>query len=72
MWSGTGGIANKASSTTRYIAGEASGTQYLYRDTFNAVNTVIVDDPIDGDNGTVRDGDETRPFNAGIYYCIKN
>ena len=25
----------------------------------------------DGTNGTPRTGDETRPFNAGILYCIK-
>ena len=25
----------------------------------------------DGTNGTPRSGDETRPFNAGILYCIK-
>ena len=23
------------------------------------------------DDGTPRDGDETRPFNAGVNYCIK-
>jgi hypothetical protein len=25
----------------------------------------------DGTNGTPRAGDETRPFNAGVKYCIK-
>ena len=25
----------------------------------------------DGTNGTPRSGDETRPFNAGVKYCIK-
>ena len=32
----------------------------------------IVGNPsTDGTNGTPRTGDETRPFNAGILYCIK-
>tara|TARA_R100001509_G_C4748211_1_gene175439 strand:+ start:81 stop:593 length:513 start_codon:yes stop_codon:yes gene_type:complete len=36
------------------------------------VITGRVFDPItDGTNGTPRTGDETRPFNAGVKYCIK-
>lgn len=31
----------------------------------------IVKDPTDGDNGTVRTGDETRGFAAGVIWCIK-
>lgn len=31
----------------------------------------VFDPKTDGTNGTPRTGDETRPFNAGINYCIK-
>lgn len=31
----------------------------------------VKDAKTDGTNGTPRTGDETRPFNAGINYCIK-
>lgn len=31
----------------------------------------VFDPKTDGSNGTPRTGDETRPFNAGIQYCIK-
>ena len=35
--------------------------------TLNVYPTIVTD----GTNGTPRTGDETRPFNAGILYCIK-
>lgn len=35
--------------------------------TLNVYPTIVTD----GVNGTPRTGDETRPFNAGILYCIK-
>lgn len=31
----------------------------------------VGDPKTDGTNGTPRTGDETRPFNAGVMYCIK-
>ena len=31
----------------------------------------VLDPKTDGTNGTPRTGDETRPFNAGVMYCIK-
>lgn len=31
----------------------------------------VFDPKTDGTNGTPRTGDETRPFNAGVMYCIK-
>ena len=31
----------------------------------------VGDPKTDGTNGTPRTGDETRPFNAGVLYCIK-
>jgi microcystin-dependent protein len=39
--------------------------------TTNSQNDRIGDPMTDGSNGTPRAGDETRPFNAGVKYCIK-
>jgi len=33
--------------------------------------TIVTDAVTDTTNGTPRTGDETRPFNAGVLYCIK-
>ena len=39
---------------------------------YNTANSGGVGDPAsDGTHGTIRSGDETRPFNAGVKYCIK-
>tara|TARA_Y100001938_G_scaffold121066_1_gene168352 strand:+ start:704 stop:1804 length:1101 start_codon:yes stop_codon:yes gene_type:complete len=35
------------------------------------INGRVFDPITDGSNGTPRTGDETRPFNAGVKYCIK-
>lgn len=41
-------------------------------DTLSDVTEQLVQEPTnDGTNGAPRSGDETRPFNAGILYCIK-
>jgi hypothetical protein len=44
----------------------------MYRNDSNGSFTSMVGDPVaDSSNGTPRTGDETRPFNAGVKYCIK-
>tara|TARA_A200000113_G_scaffold200595_1_gene193888 strand:+ start:433 stop:969 length:537 start_codon:yes stop_codon:yes gene_type:complete len=55
-----------------------SNTPFINVDKTNAgadgtgvVNGRIFDPITDGSNGTPRVGDETRPFNAGVLYCIK-
>jgi microcystin-dependent protein len=69
---GTGRAANAASAAGSFLAGEASDTSYMYRNDSNGSFTSMVGDPVaDSSNGTPRTGDETRPFNAGVKYCIK-
>ena len=73
MNSGAGRAGNAESSVNTYIAGEASTTAYTWRTDSNANNTAVIKAEIEdaSSNGTPRTGDETRPFNAGVKYCIK-
>lgn len=52
-------------------SGDGAGYGLLNQNAFtvtdNRTGTIVTD----GSNGTPRTGDETRPFNAGILYCIK-
>lgn len=54
-------------------AGNAGGNKGLMKsDDNDGSNSAHFDSIVsDGTNGTPRVGDETRPFNAGILYCIK-
>ncbi len=54
--------------------GSSGATDWLLRG--NAVgssgSSFMENNPVtDGTNGNPRYGDETRPFNAGVKYCIK-
>ena len=44
-----------------------AGLENSHGNDFSTYATIYTD----GTNGTPRTGDETRPFNAGILYCIK-
>ena len=53
--------------------GYAGGKQYVINDT-SVQNTPMTTNQgaiTDGTNGTPRTGDETRPFTAGVLWCIK-
>tara|TARA_Y100000593_G_scaffold92779_1_gene185477 strand:+ start:213 stop:1187 length:975 start_codon:yes stop_codon:yes gene_type:complete len=57
--------------TGTFNNGSDTGTDAITQ-TVNSNVTTRVQAPIaDGTNGTPRTGDETRPFNAGVKYCIK-
>tara|TARA_R100000808_G_scaffold25075_1_gene61359 strand:+ start:784 stop:1380 length:597 start_codon:yes stop_codon:yes gene_type:complete len=53
------------------LVGFAKGTNFDDNTTSNSTNQNIKSPITDGTNGTPRVGDETRPFNAGVNYCIK-
>jgi len=55
------GVQPHTSTTLRYHAADTAVSNRLQA-------TTPIDD---GTNGTPRVGDETRPFNAGVKYCIK-
>lgn len=58
--------------TTADIASVGSARNAPHTPNTDISNLGMVLDPItDGTNGTPRTGDETRPFNAGVMYCIK-
>ena len=48
-----------------------SGSSVPHHGGNNLNTTLTTTTEADGTNGTPRTGDETRPFNAGILYCIK-
>ena len=54
------GVQDSSGATQRYHEGSASSSSLQAQASIT-----------DGTNGTPRTGDETRPFNAGILYCIK-
>ena len=63
--------------------GHRHGFNYVSNNSFNAAgaiaspavigasNTSVLDPIADGTNGTPRTGDETRPFNYGVHWCIR-
>ena len=53
--------------------GYASGKSYVLNDQSNMNATITTHNGalVSGSNGTPRSGTETRPFNAGVKYCIK-
>lgn len=66
---------NGAANTTfvnNYLGNQTNSSQLFGHGSITNSNTVIIDGPATiGSTGTPRTGDETRPFNAGILYCIK-
>lgn len=54
------GVQHHEGTTNRYHEGSESNSSLQAKASIT-----------DGTNGTPRTGDETRPFNAGILYCIK-
>ena len=48
-----------------------AGTSGLHHGGNNSATAGTSATVTDGTNGTPREGDETRPFNAGVNYCIK-
>lgn len=57
-------------STSRMPSNDNTGNQLGRNDGSDANNTII-NAPTALTDGTPREGDETRPFNAGVNYCIK-
>jgi len=55
----------------RYNFREGSGSLYNILTETDAISAQTKLPIADGTNGTPRTGDETRPFNAGVKYCIK-
>jgi len=54
-----------------YLAKAASDGSGLGNASASYTNTSVIGGPISGTAGIVSTGDETRPFNASILYCIK-
>jgi len=52
-------------------ANDIAGGSYYGSTSGTIVGTFDTGDPKLGVNGTPRSGNETRPFNAGVKYCIK-
>ena len=72
VYRGGGAMGNGAGGMGVYPSGQGSlvGTGYYY-DAGNPQAVVAKNVLTDGTYGTPRIGDETRPFNAGVNYCIK-
>jgi microcystin-dependent protein len=71
------GRTNQANSSTTlengaiYISG-TSGSSYGISETTRAAEyRLMAHDIVEYADGSPREGDETRPFNAGVKYCIK-
>lgn len=64
-------IGNNAAFNQSGVQG-STGTTDRYHEGSETNNSLQAKASItDGTNGTPRTGDETRPFNAGVLYCIK-
>lgn len=71
------GRTNQANSSTTlengaiYISGSSGGSYGITETTRAAEYRLMAHEIVAYADGTPRVGDETRPFNAGILYCIK-
>ena len=73
-WVGRTNNLNNASAmanTAIYISGSTGSSYGISETTRASTYRMLARDIVGTDYGTARDGDETRPFNAGVKYCIK-